>query len=86
MNKKGQGLGIAIIVAITIFIIGMMAVNFITPEVTRARGPTQLDCTNSTGISDGTKLTCLLVDTTVPYFFIIIFAAAGGLITKRFLI
>ena len=88
MNSKGQtgGLGIAIIVAVMLFIIGLMSVNFITGEVTNARDATALDCSNTAVISDGTKLTCLAVDLVVPYFIILVFSAAGGYITARFLV
>ena len=82
MEKKAQtfSFGIAIIIAIFIFMIGMMSINFIKDEVTRAR--TGLDCTSTT-ISDGNKLMCLLTDATVPYFIISIFSIAGGLIVAR---
>ena len=86
MNKKSQTLGIAIIIAITIFIVGMLSVNFIKDEVTRARGATQLDCSNADEISDSVKLTCLAVDVVVPYFIVIVLSVAGGLITSRFLL
>jgi hypothetical protein len=86
MNKKGQTLGLAVIVAITIFIVGMLSVNFIKDEVTRAKGVDNLDCSNAENISDATKLTCLTVDVVVPYFIVIIFSVAGGLITARFLL
>lgn len=90
MNKRGQTLGIAVMIAITIFIVGMLAVNFLKPEIDRARGSTQLDCANTAdfpeGISDSTKLTCLVVDVAIPYFIILIFSVAGGLIVARFLI
>jgi len=86
MNKKGQGTGIAIIVAITLFIVGMVTVNILTIDVSLARNSENLDCANVTGISDGTKLTCLAVDWAVPYLFILVFSAAGGFITRRFLI
>jgi len=90
MNKIGQaqgGVGIAIIVALMLFIIGLTSVNFLTTEVTNARAAVGgLDCADSTSISDGTKLTCLAVDLVVPYFIILVFAAAGGYITSRFLI
>jgi len=89
-NKKSQTLGISIIIAITIFIIGAMMINFLKPEVTRARDATNLDCSNTanfpTGISDGTKMVCLVVDLVIPYFIILIFSVAGGLITSRFLL
>ena len=83
-------MGIAIIIAITIFIVGMLSVNFLKPEITRARDATHLDCSNTAdfpaGISDGTKLTCLVVDVVVPYFIVIIFSVAGGLLTSRMLL
>jgi len=84
MNNKAQSLGIVVIVAIVIFMVGMVAMNFLKDEVTRARDATNLDCSNSAVISDGTKLTCLVVDLVVPYFIIIIISVAGGLITSRF--
>lgn len=85
MNKRGQTLGISIIVAITIFLVGMVVVNILTPEVTSARSATGLDCSNS-DISDGTKLTCLVVDLAIPYFFVIVISLAGGWITSRLIL
>lgn len=84
MNKKGN-IGISIIVAITLFIAGMIFTNFITTEVSTARTTTALDCQNSS-ISDGNKMTCLAVDSVVPYYIILVFSAAGGFITRRLLI
>ena len=86
MNKSGQTLGIAIIIAVTIFIVGMLSVNLLKPEITRARDATNLDCANVDVISDATKLTCLVVDAVVPYFIILIFSVAGGLIVARFIL
>ena len=90
MNKRGQTLGIALMVAITLFIVGMLSINYIKPVVTIARDATHLDCANTadfpTGISDGTKLLCLTVDLVIPYFIIVIFSVTGGIITSRFLI
>ena len=86
MNKRGSA-GIAVVVALMLLIIGMLVVNFLMPEVTRARAATDgLDCANASGISDGNKLTCLAVDLVIPYFIVIVFAASGGFITKRLLI
>jgi hypothetical protein len=84
MNKKGQisSLGISIIVAIVLFIAGMMTVNIIKGDVTTTRN--DLQCSGD--ISDGTKMLCLVVDFVVPYFFIFVISAAGGLITYRFLL
>lgn len=83
MNNKGQ-MGIAIITALMIFMVGVLVINILKPEIDNARSSSVgLDCTNSSGISDGTKLTCLAVDFVVPYFILIILSAAGGLITER---
>ena len=75
-------MGLVIIVGIMIFIIGMMSINFVKDEVTRARDSTSLDCSN-TDISDATKLTCLAVDIVVPYFIVIVFSLAGAGIVAR---
>lgn len=81
-NKKAQTLGLALVMAITIFIVGMLCVNFVKEGVTSARDASNLNCADA-DISDGTKLTCLAVDLVVPYFIIIIFSVAGGLIVAR---
>jgi hypothetical protein len=86
MNSKANTLGLAMIVAVTIFIVGMISINFIKTEVTSARDATNLDCSNAADISDGTKLTCLMVDLVVPYFILTIFSVAGGLIVARFVV
>ncbi len=83
MNNKGQ-IGIAVIIAVMIFLSGMVVINILKPEVTIARDATTgLDCSNATGISDGTKLTCLTIDLVIPYFILIILAGAGGIITNK---
>jgi len=82
MNNKGQA-GLAIIFGITIFLVGMVSLNFIKDEVTTARSSAGLNCAGD--ISDGTKLACLVVDFVIPYLFIIIISIAGGLIASRFL-
>ena len=88
-NKRAQTLGLAIIIAITLFIVGMLSINYIKPVVTIARDATHLDCANTAdfpaGISDGTKLLCLTVDLVIPYFIILIFSISGGIIVSRFL-
>ena len=83
MNSRGQTLGISIIIAITLLIIGLMSINFIRDEVTTVRAASGLDCSNATNISDGTKLTCLAVDLAVPYFIILVFSVVGGIIVAR---
>ncbi len=86
MNNKGEStLALGIVSAIFIFIIGVMVISLFQDEITEVRDPSKLDCTNVSGISDGTKLTCLLFDITIPYFFLMIFSISGGVIITRFL-
>lgn len=84
LNKKAQinSLYFAVIIGIMIFMVGMIFLNFLKPEITRAR--TSLDCTNSS-ITDGTKATCLIVDSVMPYIILLILSVAGGYITEKFL-
>lgn len=84
MNKRGQGLALAITFAITFFIVGLGLFNILAPEVTIARGATSLNCINASNISDGTRLTCLAVDLTIPYFILLVISISGGLIIRRF--
>lgn len=83
MNKKGIG-GLAIVSAIMVFLVGMVVVNILKPEITNARDSDNLDCSN-VSISDGAKLTCLGVDTVVPYFFIAIFSVIIGVLLDNFI-
>jgi len=66
MNKRGQTLGVAVISIIFIFIIGMMSINFLFNEVSDFRS--NLNCATAADITDGTKLLCLVVDTSIPYW------------------
>jgi len=80
-GKKGQTMGIAILSAIVIFIIGMMCINFVLTEVTTAR--VDLSCSDVDNISDGTKMLCLIVDTNVPYFIWLVFSISLGAVIAR---
>ena len=80
-GKKGQTFGIAILSSIIIFIIGIMCINFLMPEVSDAR--VNLSCDSPTTISDGTKFLCLLVDVQVPYFIWLVFSISLGAILVR---
>lgn len=84
MNKKAQSLGLSIMSAIFLLIVGLMVVNFIMPEVSTFR--IDLNCASASNISDGTKLTCLVGDAVVPYFIYIVIASVIGLITARLLL
>ena len=83
MNKKAQGLsglGIAFMVAMFLFLIGMSQINFIKDLITDVRGTDTLYCASNT-LSDGQRVTCLVVDIALPFFIITIISASGGLIT-----
>lgn len=81
MNKKAQTFGIAVLSTIFIVLIGFATINFLFDPITDLR--TTLDCTNAAGISDGTKLLCLVTDIVIPYWVYLIFAIAIGAITAR---
>jgi hypothetical protein len=85
MNNKGQTLFMSLMVAMMIFAVGVIAINFLTPEIDVARSSAALDCSNA-AISDGTKVSCLIVDIVIPYFIVATLSLAGGYITSRLLI
>ncbi len=78
-DKKG-GLFIGFIFAMFFFMIGMWMLPFIQDQVSDAR--TDINC-SSTAISDGNKLTCLVVDIGIPYFIIAILVFISGLIGRN---
>ena len=86
INKKGQTVFISIIYAIIIFMIGMILINFLKPELVTARDPTNLDCSNASGITDGNKLMCLFTSLTLPLFILAIVSLAGGFLLSKYLI
>ena len=80
MNKKGN-LGIAIVTSIFVFIIGLSIINLLMPEVDTFR--IDMNCEAAADISDATKLLCLAVDLTIPYWILIILSVAvGGIVAK----
>jgi hypothetical protein len=82
MNDRGQTLGVTVVAAIFIFIVGFLVINLLMPEVTNAR--INLQCSNPSAISDGTKLLCLAIDTTIPYWILLVFSLLTGAIVSRF--
>ena len=80
MNKKGNVFA-SVMIVIILFMIGMIVVNFYKPLVDTAR--TDLTC--SAPATDGTKVMCLLVDFVIPYFIVLVFSIAGGIIADRIL-
>lgn len=82
MNKGGQ-IMLSIYFAVFIFLIGIVFINFLKPDVTAFRN--NLSCTDINNISDGTKLVCLLGDIVVLYWIVIVISISGGAILDRLL-
>lgn len=76
MNKRG-GIFLATIFTFIFIIMGFLFIPYIQDSALSAT--TSLDC-NNISITDGTKTTCLIIDSGLPYFIIAIFALAGGFI------
>lgn len=82
MNNRGQTLALGIMASIFILIVGLMMVNFLTPEINNFR--TNLNCADASSISDGVKVMCLVTDSIVPYFIVVILSMVIGGITSYF--
>lgn len=78
-GKKGS-LYMGIIFAIFFFLFGMIMISLMKDGVTSAR--TDADCTNSS-ISDGNKLVCLGLDSSVPYYILGILTLVFGFIGRE---
>ena len=63
MNKRGS-IFLGITIGIFVFIMGVLFIPFLTDDVTTFR--TAMNC-NSTSISGGTMMSCLVSDLTIPY-------------------
>lgn len=83
MNRQGRTLFV-LSTAVMIILTGLIFLNFIKDDVVTARSVDNLNCGKPNEISDGTKVTCLVADITVPYLFIGIIAVAGGIVAARF--
>ena len=81
MNNKGS-IFFGVIVALMLFVGGMLFANHVKDLITEDRNSNNLDC-NNLSISDGTKLTCLGLDLVIPYLIIIILSAVGGAIMSK---
>lgn len=84
MNSKGQTIMLSILFAIFIFLVGIVFINFLKSDVLTFRGA--MSCADPSGISDGTKLTCLFGDATLPYWILLVISLSGGMILSRLLI
>ena len=76
-GKKGQTAVISLMIGVFVFMLALVFIHPLADVISESKSVDQLDCENSS-ISDGKKLTCLVVDLTLPYFIIIIVAIAGG--------
>lgn len=85
MNNMGQTAMLGLMIGIFIFMLALVFINPLKVVIQEARGTTQLDCSNSS-ISDGNKMTCLLVDLILPYFIGVVIAIAGGWIGAKILV
>lgn len=83
-NSKKGNIYSVIIMALLLFMIGMIVANFLKTPIDDARA--SLNCDNAAGITDGAKLLCLTCDFTLIYFIILVFSIAGGALLDKFLI
>jgi len=83
-NKKGQAALVGLMIGIAIFMLAMIFIAPLADVITEVRGTSQLDCSNTT-ISDGEKMTCLVVDLFLPYFIAIVIAVGGAYMSARFI-
>jgi len=83
MNKKGTMFGV-ILMAVMLFMVGMIVVNFLKTPIDTARS--NLNCDNTASITDGTKLVCLTLDIAVVYFIVLVISIAGGAILDKIIL
>lgn len=76
MNKRGS-IFLGVTIGIFIYIMGVLFIPFITDDITTTR--IDLDCTN-TSVSGGTMITCLMVDTLIPYLILFFVSLLVGFI------
>ena len=83
-NKKGQAALVGVMIGIFVFMLAMVFINPIKAVIDTTRATDQLDCNNAS-ISDGNKMTCLIVDLIMPYFIAVVIAIAGAWIGAKFI-
>jgi len=79
MNSKGSFF-LGFIIFLIIFINGVLFIPFFQDDITTAR--TDLNCSDDT-ISSGNMITCLIVDSTIPYFIILFISVGLGYIVGK---
>lgn len=83
LRNKGQAALVGLMIGIMVFMMAMVFIDPIKDTMIQVRAVDQLDCGNSS-ITDGEKMTCLVVDLILPYFIVIVIAIAGAWIGARF--
>ena len=84
INKRGQSLGLGIILIVFFLIIAFSAINFIMGEVSTATA--ELNCDSAETISAGNMFLCIMTDATVIYFMAAIISVIVGTIVARLLL
>lgn len=83
MNRIGSSVLIAILIGLAFFMFGMIFMNFLLDEVTRARNSDNLNCASPD--TDGDRVNCLIIDGTIPLFIGVVLLTAGSYIAMRFI-
>lgn len=78
MNRKGQLFMANFMTAIAVIMLVLAFVNPFEDTVTGVQ--TSLQCSTNSSISDGTKLLCLGLDTTLWYFILATLAGGFGIL------
>ena len=84
LNKKGQTAMLGLMIGVFVFMLAMVFIDPLSDVISESRAAGQLDCAN-VSISDGMKLTCLMVDLILPYFIGVVIAIAGGYLGAKIL-
>ena len=83
-SKKAQGILVGIMMFVVAFIVIVQFIGPIKDQITTARNPSSLDCTN-TSITTGDKSTCVVVDITLFYFVGMAIGAAAIFLGGKFI-
>lgn len=78
INKRGQGIFIGVIIALLIYVAGILFLPLAKDIVDSSR--TDSSCSTPASISDGSKILCLMFDGAIPYFLWFIVSIAFGVI------
>lgn len=81
MNRKGQVFLLAWMTAIVVLFLTLGYINPLKDNIMNARD--DLQCSTNTSLSDGTKILCLGLDTTLWYFIGAIIVAGFGVLWSK---